>query len=250
MARRKAGGAVKLNFKDVETRSTPPEGDYLVRVAEAENGKSGNNNPQTSFIFEIEQPKEYKGNKLYLHCPHAENSLWKLASVLTALGVDVPADELEIDTDDLVDRKMMAVVHHETYNGKKQARLGDWAPADQYEGDTDEDEGKGKKKKGKKDKSSDEPAEDTGKKSKKNKKTKDEPAEEKSSKKDKKGKKDKKSKVEPIYESDDISAMNEKKLGKVIKEHSLDVDLDDYKTDRKKAGAVIDALEAAGLLKE
>lgn len=242
MARRKVGGAVKLNFKDVETRSTPPEGDYLVRVAEAENGKSGNGNPQTSFIFEIEQPKENKGNKLYLHCPHAENSLWKLASVLTALGVEVPADELEIDTDDLVDRKMMAVVHHETYNGKKQARLGDWAPASEFAGSDDDDDDKSSKK---------------DKKSKKAKKAKDEPAAEeaeektsKKSKKDKGDKKEKKPKVEPIYESDDISDMSEKKLAKLIKEHELDVDLDDYKTDRKKAGAVIDALEAAGLMKD
>lgn len=247
MARRKASSTVKVNMKDVETRSTPPEGDYLVRVATAEQGKSSSQNAQISFVFEIEQPSENKGNKLYLHCPLLDNSLWKLASVLTALGVDVPADEMEIDLEDLVDRKMMAVVHHETYNGKKQARLGDWAPADQFQGA--EEEGGKKKKKSKKDKdAADEPAEeDTGKKSKKNKKSEDGPAEEKSSKKDKKGKK---SKVEPIYESDEIGAMNAKKLQKVIDKHELDVDLDDYKTDRKKAGAVVDALEAAGLLKD
>lgn len=247
MARRSTNKA-KVNFKGVETRSTPPEGDYLLRVAEAKKGKSSSNNEQSEFIFEIKKPTENKGNKLYLYCPHIDNSLWKLASVLAALGVDVPDDEMEIDYDDLIDREMMGVVHHETYNGKKQARLGDWAPADEYKGADDEDDGKKKKKKDKKAK--DEPEEKSSKKDKgkKDKKSKDEP-EEKASKKDK-GKKDKKPKVEPIYESDEISDMSAKKLQKVIDKHELDVDLDDYKTDRKKAGAVIDALEGAGLLKE
>lgn len=248
MARGKAATKVKLNFKDVETRRNPVDGDYLLRVVEAKKSISSNKNEQTELVFEVDKGS-YKGAKVWLFCPHTDNSLWKLASVLEALGIEVPQDELEIDYEDLVDRKLMGVLTNEEYNGKKRAKLTDWAPASEYKGD-DEDDKKSKKKKDKGAKED----KDAGK-SKKDKKSKDEPEEKskgdddaKSDKKDKGGKDKKKAK--PIFESDDIMGLSEKKLQKVIDEHELDVDLDDYKTDRKKAGAVIDALESKGLMKD
>lgn len=268
----KKGGAVRVNFKDVESRRTPPEGDYPCKVLEAESGESGAGNDQIKVIAEISRG-EYKGAKGYLYFPLSENSLWKLAAFLTAVGIEVPQDEMEVDPAELVDKEFVGVFHHEVYNGRKQAKIGDFDSLDNYTGDLPEDDnGKGKKKKDKKGKSKDEP--DT-KSSKKDKKAKDEPDakaskkdKDKSSKSDKgdkkagkdksakddkpdkKGKDKKSKKVEPIFEADDINGLKEKKLQKIIDEHELDVDLDDYKTDRKKAGAVIDALEAKGLMKD
>lgn len=246
MARRqsKSARSVRVNMKDVDVRTVPPEGDYPLRVAEAKKELSSNKNEQISFTFEI-TGGESKGGKLYLHCPLLDNSLWKLASVLTALRVKVPSDEMDIDLDDLEDRTMMGVVINEEYNKRPQAKLVDWADIDEYKGDDDKKSKKGKKGK----KSKDAEPEEKPAKGKRGKKDKEPEPEPKASKKDK-GKKGKKAKVEPIYESDDIGEMNAKKLQKVIDKHELDVDLDDYKTDRKKAGAVVDALEAAGLLKE
>jgi hypothetical protein len=105
-AKSKKGGksktSVRVNFKDVEVRKLLPEGDYIVKVAEAENGESQSGNPQISWVFEVARG-EFKGQKLYFHTPLIENSLWKLAGLLTALGQDVPSDEMDIDLTELVD---------------------------------------------------------------------------------------------------------------------------------------------------
>lgn len=63
-------------------------------------------------------------------------------------------------------------------------------------------------------------------------------------------KKGKKSKKKSKVSSDDVMDADEDGLQELIDEHELDVDLDDFKTLRKKAAAVIDALEEADLLEE
>lgn len=244
-------GPVRVNFKGVETRNTPPEGDYPSRVLTWEKGESAAGNDQIEMTCEISRGP-VKGSKLYMYFPLAENSLWKLAAFLTALGIDVPQDEMDIDPEDVIGKEFVAVVHHETYNGRKQAKIGDFDAIENYSGDLKEDK---KSKKGKKDKTNDK---DTGKKSKakkdepepkskKDKKAKDEPAPK--AKKDKDGKKGKKDKG-PKFTSDEVGAMTTKELKKFIKEHELDVDLDDYKTERKQRGAVCDALEEKDMLKD
>lgn len=235
MARRKKSPTtVKVNFKGVESRRTPAEGDYLCKVLEAKQGESAKGNDQIEFITEIADG-EYKGSKLYLYCPLSDQSLWKLHAFLTALGEDVPEDEMDIDLEELVDKEFMGVVGHDSYNGKKQARLVDFDVAEAYEG---KDEGKkGKKNKKSKD---DEAGDEKSSKKDKSKKPKDKD-EEKSSKKGKKEKVEK-------YDADEVREMNAKKLQKLIDKHDLDVDLDDFKTDKKKVAAVISALEDAELI--
>jgi hypothetical protein len=249
--RAKAGTKVKVNFKDVETRRTPPEGDYPLRVAEAVQQKSQGGDQMVVLTFEI-SAGEYKGVKPKpIYCVLNDANLWKLASILEALGQEVPQDEMDIDLAELIDEEMAGAIFHETYNGRKQANIGDWFPIGDLEANEDNGGKKGKKKKSKKDDAADDEPEDTGKKSKKDKKSKKEPEPEPETKKGKKDKGDKKSKKDKggkKYSSDAVAEMDEDDLAKVVKKEKLDVDLDDYKSQRKKAGAVIDALEAADLL--
>lgn len=78
--------------------------------------------------------------------------------------------------------------------------------------------------------------------------------EEEEEKPKKKGKKEepkaKKGKKAKKVSSDDVMEADEEELQELIDEHELDVDLDDYKTLRKKQAAVIDALEENDLLEE
>ena len=149
MARKKAAkGSVKVNFKGVESRRTPPEGDYKCSVLEATSGTSSAKNEQIEFVAEI-SAGEYKGQKLYLYCPLQDNSLWKLHAFLTALGQDVPEDDMDIDLSELVGEEFMGVITHETYNGRKRAKLTDFDSIDSYTGDDDEDDKKSKRGKGK-----------------------------------------------------------------------------------------------------
>lgn len=151
MARRKAkGSSVKVNFKGVESRSTPAEGDYPFKVLEATAGKSQAGNEQIEVIAEIFKG-DHKGFKGYIYFPLQENSLWKLHAFLTALGEEVPEDEMDIDLSDLVDKEFVGVLTHETYNGRKRAKLTDFDSIDNYEG-KDDDKKSAKGGKGKKDK--------------------------------------------------------------------------------------------------
>lgn len=242
----RAKTSVRVNFKNVESRRTPPEGDYPLSVTEAVMGKSGNNNDQIEFVLEISKG-EYKGTKLWFYCPLTEVSLWKLHAFLTAMGEEVPEDDMDIDLPDLIGKELVGVLTHETYQGKKRAKMTDFDTIDNYKGGDDEEETKGKKKKKKGDEEEKPSKKDKGKKS----KDEDEEEEEKPSKKaakDKGGKKDKKKKK--TYSSEDLEELDEKGLQKIIDEHDLEVDLDDFKKIAKKRSAVSDALEAEDLLED
>lgn len=221
MARaRKPKGAVKVNFKGVESRKTPAEGDYILEILEATSGQSQGGNDQIEFVLEIAEG-EFKGTKVWFYCPLAENSLWKLHAFLTALGVDVPEDEFEIDLPELVGKQIVGVITHETYQGKKKAKMTDFDSVENFEG-------AGDKKKGKKADKADEPE--------------DKP-------KDKKAGKDKKADKKPkkIAEAD-VDEMDEDELEELVEKNKLKVDLDDIKKLPKKRAAVVKALKKADLL--
>jgi hypothetical protein len=257
-SRAKSKTSVKVNFKGVENRKTPPEGDYVVEILEAKAGESGAGNDQIEFILEIARG-ECKGTKLYFYCPLAENSLWKLAAFLTALGEEVPEDDMDIDLPELIGKQCVGVITHEVYNGKKRAKMTDFDALENYKGDDADEDGKSKKKKKDK-KSKDEPAaeEKSSKKDKDKSSKKEEPAEEtKSKKKDKDGKKDKgsdkksdkKDKVKK-YDTDDIEDMDEDELQEVVSKNKLKVKLGDIKKLPKKVAAVLEALEEKDLLND
>lgn len=247
MARRAKSGAVKVNFKDVESRKTPPEGDYLMKVLEAKSDK-GPSGDMIVFTAEIAEG-EYQGVKAWLYCPLQDNSLWKLHAFLTALGEEPPADEVELDLSDLVDKEFVGVLTHETYQGKKRAKLTDFDSAENFER-----EGKGGKKKKDKDAGDKKSKKDKDKKSKADKddgKSKDKSdKKEKSGKKGDDGKKGGKDKKPKKYAADDVDDMDEDELAAVIKKTGIDVDLDDYKKLSKKVAAVKSALDDADLLDE
>lgn len=252
MARRSTKSSVKVNFKDVESRKTPPEGDYILEIVDAKLGKSNGGNEQFEFTLEIAKG-EFKGTKVWFYCPIVENSLWKLFNFLEALGEEPPQDELEIDPSDLIGKKCVGVLTHDTYKGKKSAKMTDFDSVENYSGKDADEKGGKKKDKGKKDKDDsksdkkkDKAGKDDDKKSSKKDKS------EKEDKSSKKGGKDKdsgkkKPKVEKI-DGDDLDDMSEKELQKLIDKHDLDVDLDDFKKLPKKVAAVKDALEEKDLL--
>lgn len=230
------GNTVKVNFKGVESRKTPAEGDYKMAVLEANSGTSNAGNDQIEIIAEI-IAGEYKGWKGYLYCPLQENSLWKLHAFLTALGEEVPEDDMDIDLSDLIGKEFVGVLTHETYNGKKKAKLTDFDSLDNYsgkddDGDKDDDKSSKKDKKSKDKKKGDA---DEGKSKKSDK-------EEKSSKKDKGDKKPKK------VAKDDVEDMDEDELEELNTKHKLGVK---FKGKLKKdRAAIIEALEDKDLLED
>lgn len=284
MARRpkKSSSKVTVNMSGIEARVTVPEGDYRVAVDQVTR-EEGKNDDYLKWKLKIVGGK-MDGKSLYNNTSLAPQALWNLANFLTALGEEIPDGELELDFEELQGKECMVVVQHEEYDSKPQAKIVDYYPVDgDAEEDEDEDEKPAKKGKASKAKSKDEddeededekpakrgrgrpakakakdeddededededekPAKRGRGRPKKAAAEDDEDEEEEDEKVSKRGK-GKKSKV--VITAEEVDDMDEDELGDLIEKHDLDVDLDDYKTLRKKVTAVKDALEEKGLL--
>lgn len=215
--KKKKGNGLSLNFKDVKVLKTVPEGNYLVKVEEAELTTSSNDNEMISWVFEIAAGK-YEGQKLYYNTNIGKESLWKLREVLEALGQDVPDGKMDLDLSELVGCECGVVVYQEVYEGKNRAKIADFLAADEVdESDNDSEE-----------------EED------------DEEEKPKTKGKGKKSSKKKDDEEEEDAEEVDVSSMDEDELAELVEDKGLDVDLDDYSSIKKKRKAVAEALEKGG----
>lgn len=225
--RRRGGGDLTVDFSGVETFGRIHEdGDYRFKVIEVTQ-EPGNNDDYLRWVLEDVED----GGRVYNNTSLSKQSLWNLAAFLTALGVEVPDSELELDLESYADLEVMGSVEMESYEGKKRPRLVDFWPVE-------EDKKGGKSSRGKKDEDDEKPARGRRRSS-----AKDEEPEERSSRR---GAKDE----EEALTQDAINDMGEDELEDLIKENKLDVDLRDFSTLRKMRAAVIDAAEDAGLFAE
>jgi uncharacterized protein DUF669 len=225
----KRSSVVSINFTGVQSRQKLPEDDYLVVVEEVNQTESASGNDQLEFVFKVKEGK-YEDNPLWFYCPLSDTSLWKLHGLLTALGEEVPDDEMDVDLEDLVGKELMAVVTHETFEGVKRSKMTDFYPVEESASTSKKKE---EPKSSKKDKEGENEKEMT-------------PAEKRRARREaRNAKKDKKP---PKLSSDAVQEMDEEDLLEVIETYKLDIDLDDYKTLRKKAAAVVDVLEAEDML--
>lgn len=140
MAKKNAKKGIKLNFDGVETGyKAIPEGTYEVRVKEIETGTSQAGAPKLDFKFEIISGKN-KGSILFYTCSLQPQALFKLKVVLEALGYEIPDGNFNLDVDELVDLECSVEVAHETYEGKKRARIVEFLSSDSDDEDEDEEE--------------------------------------------------------------------------------------------------------------
>lgn len=187
---------------------------------------------------------------------------------------DDDSDEDEDDDEDDKKSKKKSKKDKKADKGKKSKKDDDSdddddADSDDDDSDSDDDEDetpeerkkrlrkerRAKRKKGGDDDDSDDDDDDKPAKKGKSKKSKDEDDDDGDEDDDddkpaKKSKKGKKKKGGDKVSADTVNEADEDALGEIIEEHSLDVDLDDFKTLRKKQAAVIDALETAELLED
>lgn len=142
MARKSRESSVNIDLSGVEvSRKVIPEGTYLVVVNEVKMGKSKEDKPKVAFEFEVSEGPN-KGFKLFENCSLQPQALFKLKSILMALGVDIPDGAFDLNLKDLVGLTCEVEVGHEVYEGKKRARILEFInPAESDEDDEDEDEG-------------------------------------------------------------------------------------------------------------
>lgn len=130
----------KIDFSGVETFQRAPEGTHTAKVVEMEEATFQSGNEGFKVAFEITKGAG-KGARVYENFPLAENSLWKLKSLLEA--VKIKADgRIMLDTNKVVGKILEIDVYHEEYEGRTRARLGEMRRlgAGKVEDDDDEDE--------------------------------------------------------------------------------------------------------------
>ncbi len=207
---------VSVNFAGTEGRVLLPEGDYLAKVQSVEQTESSTGNPMLKWVFAtIDDDKKYNNKPLFVNTSLQPQALWNLRNLLEALGEDIPDDEFDLDLESMVDKPIVLTVAYEDYEGRKQARVTDYGPADDATTAGSEEE----------EEEEEAPAPRRGAAKK--------PA----------------PKVEKIDPAD-VRNMDVDQLGELIEEHELEVDLKEHQTLRRKVNAVIDALEAKDLLGE
>lgn len=134
----RGSASVNVDLSGVETsRKTIPEGVYTLVVDSATQKNSQGGNPMIVFEFSVAEGK-YQGSKLYENCSLQPQALFKLKSVLIALGLDIPNKAFDLDLKDLIGMTCEADIGHEVYEGKKKARILEYI--DPNDSDSDEDD--------------------------------------------------------------------------------------------------------------
>lgn len=144
-SRKGRNDSVNVDLSGVESsRKTIPEGTYTLTVNAANQKNSSNNNPMIVFEFEVADGP-YKGVPLYENCSLQPQALFKLKSVLEALGFEIPNKAFDLNLRDLIGLTCEVEVGHEVYEGKKRARILEYLTPDlddeEDENDDDDDEG-------------------------------------------------------------------------------------------------------------
>jgi hypothetical protein len=137
----RSSSSVNVDLSGVEaSRKAIPEGTYEVVVNEATQKNSRDGNPMIAFEFEVAEGA-HKGAKLYENCSLQPQALFKLKSVLLALGMNIPNKAFDLNLRDLVGLTCEVEVGHEVYEGKKRARILQYNdPEEAQEDDSDEDD--------------------------------------------------------------------------------------------------------------
>lgn len=137
--RGREGSSVNVDLSGVETsRRAIPEGTYSLVVNQVEQKTSREGNPMISFEFEVSEGP-HKGAKLFENCSLQPQALFKLKSVLMALGMEIPNKAFDLNLKDLIGLECEVEVGHETYEGKKRARILEYINPEES-GDSSEDE--------------------------------------------------------------------------------------------------------------
>lgn len=138
--RGRGGSFVNLDLSGVEvSRKAIPEGTYAVVVNKAELTKSREGNNMIKLEFEVTEGP-HKGAKLFENCSLQPQALFKLKGVMLALGMDIPNGSFDLDTNDLVGLNCEVEVGHETYEGKKRARILEYINPEEADEDEDEED--------------------------------------------------------------------------------------------------------------
>lgn len=127
----------KIDFSGVETFARAPEGVHVAKIVTVEETVFQSGNEGFKVAFEILKGAG-KGARVYENFPLADNSLWKLKTLLEAVKIKCDG-RIILDTDKLIGKTLEIEVYHEEYDGKMRAKLGEMRKLAPVEAEDDED---------------------------------------------------------------------------------------------------------------
>lgn len=116
---------VKLDFSHLDTI---PEGDYVavIRNVKLKKSKRKDSKYLCWHLQIAEEP--FAGRKLFLITSLSSSSLWRLKKLLKAIDYPYTSGTVDLDLEELVNRKLRVRVKHETYLGKLYTAVADFEP--------------------------------------------------------------------------------------------------------------------------
>lgn len=119
MAKRKH----KIDFTGVESFNKPAEGKHKAKIKKVEETTSAGGNDMFKVTFEVVSG-ESKGCRVIDNYPLVDTALWKLKSLLQAIGMKAEG-RVQVDLDRMEGKTLEIKVFYEDYNGQERAKIGE-----------------------------------------------------------------------------------------------------------------------------
>ena len=117
----KASRKHKVDFTGVETFNKPAEGSHKAKVTKVEETTSQGGNEMFKVTFEVVSGPS-KGCRVIENYPLIDTALWKLKSLLQAIGMKADG-RVQIDLDRMEGKVLEIEVYYEEYNGQDRAKI-------------------------------------------------------------------------------------------------------------------------------
>lgn len=106
-----------FDFTDVGTFETIPQGKYTCYLFDVDLKQTRKGDDMYVLILKIADG-EHKGRQLFYNLPVMKQTMWKIKESIEAFGVELPQSKVSFDFENLLGRKVKAVVTHREWEGK------------------------------------------------------------------------------------------------------------------------------------
>ena len=125
----------KVDFTGVEAFNKPAEGKHKAKISKVEETTSQGGNDMFKVTFEVVAGPS-KGCRVIENYPLIDTALWKLKSLLQAIGMKADG-RVQIDLDKMEGKVLEIVVFYEEYNGQDRAKISE---TNKFIAETEEDD--------------------------------------------------------------------------------------------------------------
>ena len=134
----KASRKKRLDFTGVETFNKPAEGAHKCKITKVEETSSQGGNDMFKVTFEVVSGPS-KGCRVIENYPLIDTALWKLKSLLQAIGMKADG-RVQVDLDKMEGKILEIEVYYEEYNGQDRAKISETRKYIDSSDDTEDDE--------------------------------------------------------------------------------------------------------------